>query len=448
MSFIESSKSSFKQSSSGVAPASTQPAPGLSTLALHASGAGKRSAPGTSTPLVGALVQSTTYVQPGVGATGVHAYSRVSNPSVDETEAVLGALEGAPPAVCFASGLAAETALFLTLLRAGDHIVAGDAIYGGTVRLLRQVLSELGISATFVDTADPANVERAITPRTKLVFIETPANPTLKLTDISAIAAVCKRAQGGAGVPLAVDNTFLTPVLQNPLDLGADISVYATTKLIEGHSSACGGAVVSRDQAFIDRVRWIRKCTGGIQTPFGAWLTTRGLKTLPLRVRQQAQNAQRIAEWLETNAHVSKVHFPGLKSFAGRELAQRQHLKFNGTTLHGSVIAFEVVGGVPGGRGVLEGAKLCSLVEHVGSVETLLTHPATMTHADVPPEQRRAAGIGDGLIRLSVGLEDPEDIIRDLAQAIELAHASERVEAGSAKSGVIKAVAAVVGGAQ
>lgn len=402
------------------------PTSGVNTRAVH----GGRVECGASTaactpsrPLVSGIVQSTTFVQPCVGATGVHAYSRVSNPSVDETEQVLGALEDAPPAVCFASGLAAETALFLSLLRVGDHVVAGDTIYGGTVRLLRQVLNELGISATFVDTTDAALVERAITPRTKLVFIETPANPTLKLTDIGAIASVCKRANAGQGVLLAVDNTFLTPVLQKPLDHGADISVYATTKLIEGHSSACGGAVVSRDQAVIDRLRWMRKCTGGIQTPFGAWLTTRGLKTLPLRVRQQAINAQEIAEWLETHPCVSKVHYPGLTGFGGREIAERQHEQVNARTLHGSVIAFEVVGGVSGGRGVLEGARVCSLVEHVGSVETLLTHPATMTHADVPPDQRRAAGIGDGLIRLSVGLEDPSDIIADLRQAIDRAHA-------------------------
>lgn len=394
--------------------------PGLaaSSRVLHARAEPKPGAP----PLVGGLVQSTTYVQPHVGATGVHAYTRVSNPSVDETEAILGALEDAPPAVCFASGLAAETALFLALLRAGDHIVAGDAIYGGTVRLLRQVLSELGVSATFVDTRDAQSVARAITPRTRLVFIETPANPTLKLTDIAAVAAVCKAAHGGAGVLLAVDNTFLTPILQRPLELGADICVYATTKLIEGHSTACGGAVVTRDTAVLDRVRWIRKCTGGIQTPMGAWLTTRGLKTLPLRVREQSSNAQTIAEWLEGCPLVSRVHYPGLASFPDRALAERQHASINGTRLHGSVVAFEVIGGVEGGRRVLEGARLCALVEHVGSVETLLTHPATMTHADVPAEQRRAAGIGDGLIRLSVGLEDPADVIADLDQALIKAH--------------------------
>jgi cystathionine beta-lyase/cystathionine gamma-synthase len=403
-----------------------QSAKSIATRALHgpvrsASGssppAGSTTPERRSGPLVGALAQSTTFHQSKIGQTGGHSYSRVSNPTVDESEVIIGAIEDAPPAVTFGTGLGAEAALFLAILKAGDHAVVGDAIYGGTTRLFRQVLNELGITSTFVDTSDPKNVEKAITPRTKLVFIETPANPTLVLTDIAAIAAVTKKA----GVLLAVDNTFLTAVLQRPLELGADISVYSTTKLIEGHSSACGGAIVSRDTALLDKVRWIRKCTGGIQAPFNAWLTTRGLKTLPLRIRQQSRNSQVIAEWLASNPHVAKVNYPGLPGFPQADLAARQHLE----GLHGAVISFEVVGGAPAGKKVLEGARLCALVEHVGSVETLLTHPVTMTHADVPPEQRRAAGITDGLIRLSVGLEEPEEIIADLAQALEAAHAPE-----------------------
>jgi cystathionine beta-lyase/cystathionine gamma-synthase len=388
----------------------------FATIALHGGNPGQGpEQPRRSGALVGALTQSTTFHQSEVGGSAAYAYSRVSNPTVTEEEIVLGALEDAPPAVAFGTGLGAETALFLALLRAGDHAVIGEAVYGGTVRLFRQVLNELGITSTFVDTSEAKNVEQAITPRTKLVFIETPANPTLKLTDIGAIAAITREK----GIPLAVDNTFLTPVLQRPLDLGADISVISTTKLVEGHSAACGGAIVSRDAKLIERVRWIRKCTGGIQAPFNAWLTTRGIKTLPLRVKEQSRNAQRIAEWLATNPYVSAVNYPGLPGFPQAALARRQHL--NG--LHGSVISFEVVGGVAGGKGVLEGTRVCSLVEHVGSVETLLTHPATMTHADVPAEQRRAAGISDGLIRLSVGLEEPEIIIADLERALRTAHA-------------------------
>ena len=228
------------------------------------------------------------------------------------------------------------------------------------------------------------------------------------------MAAITRKA----GIPLAVDNTFLTPILQRPLDLGADISVLSTTKLVEGHSAACGGAIISRDANIIDKIRWIRKCTGGIQAPFNAWLTTRGIKTLPLRVREQSRNALAIAQWLATNPHVAKVNYPGLADFPQAELAARQHIGGQ----HGNVISFEVVGGVSGGKAVLEGTRVCALVEHVGSVETLLTHPATMTHGDVPPEQRRQAGISDGLIRLSVGLEEPSVIIEDLERALALAH--------------------------
>ncbi len=276
------------------------------------------------------------------------------------------------------------------------------------------MLSELGITATFVDSSDASAVTRAITTRTKLVFIETPANPTLKLTDIAAIAKVCK----AAGVPLAVDNTFLTPVLQKPLDLGADISVYSTTKHIEGHSTALGGAITSRDAKLLERIRWIRKCTGAIQAPFNAWLTTRGLKTLPLRLREQSRNALEVAQWLADNPAVLRVHYPGLPDFPQAELAAKQHVSYKGEVLHGGVISFELAGGTQAGIDLLNGVKLCSLVEHVGSVETLITHPASMTHADVPPEHRRAVGIADGLVRLSVGLEDPQEIIADLAEAI------------------------------
>lgn len=392
----------------------------ISTRALH----GPPDRASRNGPLVGALVQSTTFRQARVGATDGPTYSRVANPTVDELEIVLGSLEDAPPAVAFGTGLAAETALFLALLRAGDHAVVGDAIYGGTTRLFRQVLSELGISATFVDSTDPRQVRGAITTRTKLVFIETPSNPTLRLTDIAAVAAITRTA----GVPLVVDNTFLTPVLQRPLDLGADVSVYSTTKLLEGHSTACGGAVVTRDGALLERLRWVRKCTGGIQSPLGAWLTTRGLKTLPLRVREQSRNAEVVSRWLAEQPRVARVLYPGLPGFAQRELAQRQHLGG-----HGNVVAFEVEGGVPAAVRVLESARVCAFVEHVGSVESLLSHPATMTHADVPPEQRRAVGLTDGLIRLSVGLEEPEAIIADLAQAIE---ASEVTAAASVQGGV------------
>lgn len=407
----DASHARFQQSYSA-----SRSVPGLAARALH----GPQRAPGAprrAGPLVGPLTQTTTFHQSRIGAHEGHAYSRVSNPSVDELEVLLGAIEDAPPAVTFGTGLGAETALLFALLKAGDHAVVGQAIYGGTVRLFRQVLSELGITSTFVDPTDTQAVARAITPRTRVVFIETPANPTLALTDIRAVVAAA-RSSGVRGLKVVVDNTFLTPVLQRPLDLGADICVYSTTKLIEGHSTSCGGSVVSRDTEFLDRLRWFRKCTGGIQAPFNAFLTARGVKTLPLRIREQSRNAQHIAEWLADHPLVARVAYPGLSTFAQRELAERQHLE----GLHGNVVSFEVVGGAVAGRRVLESAELCALVEHVGGVETLLTHPVTMTHADVPPEQRRAAGITDGLIRLSVGLEEPDQVIADLEQALERAH--------------------------
>jgi len=393
-----------------------------STIALHGSAEPVRR-PG---PLVGALVQSTTWVHKAVGECDGPTYARVGNPTVDELEQVLGALEDAPPAVSFGSGLAAETALFLALLRAGDHAVVGEAIYGGTVRLFRQVLSELGVSATFVDTSDVAAVAAAITPRTKLVFIETPANPTLKLTDIEAIAKITRSAR----VPLVVDNTFLTAVIQRPLDLGADICVYSTTKHIDGHSTALGGAIVTRDEAVLERVRFIRKATGNIQAPFNAWLTTRGVKTLPLRLRAQSEAALEVARALSADSRVERVYYPGLADFPQAKLAAKQHIG----GYHGGVVTFEARGGVEAGRALLNAVKLASLAEHVGSVETLITHPATMTHGDVPVEQRLRVGITDGLVRLSVGLEDPGQIIADLDQAID---ASQRAVVGATGLGAV-----------
>lgn len=409
---------------------------GIATRSIHAG----RDPDDSWGALVTPLVQSTTYVQ-GAGSHGVgqalrspggHCYSRVSNPTVDALEAALGSLEEAPASVCFATGLAAETALLLALMRAGDHVVLGEAIYGGTVRLVSQVLAPLGIDATFVDSTDVELVRAAIGDRTRLVFIETPANPTLSLTDIAGVARITR----ATGAVLAVDNTFLTPVLQRPLDLGADVSVYSTTKHIEGHSTALGGAITSRNEGLLDRVRFIRKSTGAIQAPLGAWLTARGLSTLPLRMREHSANALHIARWLEAHPLVSRVNYPGLDTFPQAELARRQHVSPRpGAPLHGGVLSFEVLGGSGAAIRVLTGVRLCSLVEHVGSVETLMTHSASMTHADVPPEHRGRVGIGEGLIRLSVGLEDPEDIIRDLDRAITLAHddASEvrRQERGS-----------------
>lgn len=368
-------------------------------------------------PATGAILtpiyQSTTYVQEAVGVHKGFTYSRAANPTVDALERALGAVENAPPVVCFATGMAAIATLFFSVLKTGDHAIVSEVVYGGTVRLFQQLLNGLGITSSFVDAADARAVEQAITPRTRIILVETPGNPTLKLCDVAAIAAVAHQH----GIKLAVDNTFLTPVLQPVLDLGADISVLSTTKYIEGHNATVGGSLATRDAALLDRFRLIRKTTGCIQSPQEAWLTLRGLKTLPARMKLHSENAQVVAEWLEAHPAVERVHFPGLKSFPQRSLAERQHVA------HGGMLSFEIKASAETAVAVMNSVKLCSLAENLGAVETLITHPASMTHADVPAEKRRQIGITDGLIRLSVGLEAPEDIIADLDQALAAAFA-------------------------
>lgn len=366
-------------------------------------------------PLVAPIAQSTTFARAGVGSDALHQYSRVSNPSVSALERALGQLEAAPPAVCFASGLAAETALFLSVLKAGDHAICGRSVYGGTTRLFRQLLADLGVETSFVDATVLDEIAAAVRTNTRLLFVETPANPTLELTDIAGCSAIAERA----GAVLAVDNTFLTPVLQRPLDLGAQVAVYSTTKFIEGHSVATGGSLVSRDESLNERFRFIRKCTGGIQSPFNAWLTLNGLRTLPLRIERQSENALTIARWLADREEVAEVFYPSLADARARALAAAQHLGHDG-----AVVSFELEGGAPAARAFVRRLKRCALVEHVGSTQTLITHPASMTHADVPPLQRAACGISDGLLRLSVGLESPNDIIEDIEQALAFASAS------------------------
>lgn len=363
-------------------------------------------------PATGALLtpiyQSTTYRQEAVGVHKGFTYSRAANPTVSALEAALGALEDTPPAICFATGMAAISALFLGLLQSGDHVIVSDVVYGGTVRLFAQVLSHFQVQASFVDTSSAAAVQAAITSNTRLVFIETPANPTLKLTDVAEVAQVTR----AAGVKLAVDNTFMTPLLLRPLDLGADITLLSTTKYIEGHNATVGGSIASRDETVLERLRLVRKTLGSIQSPQEAWLTARGIKTLPLRMEQHSRGAQQVAEWLEQQPEVARVHYPGLASFPQRALALQQH------RLQGGMLAFELTGGTDAGIALMNAVKLCVLAENLGAAETLITHPVTMTHADVPAEVRQRTGITDGLVRLSVGLEHPRDIIADLQQAL------------------------------
>ena len=392
-------------------------------LDSHLTGAvrgGLRADPATGAVLT-PIYQSTTYRQEAVGVHKGHTYSRASNPTVSALEEALGALEDTPPAVCYATGMAAISGIFLALLKSGDHVVLSDVVYGGTVRLFDQVLGRLGIESSFVDTADPAAVKAAIRPTTRMVFIETPANPTLKLTDVEAMVAITRPA----GLLLVVDNTFLTPVLLRPLDIGADITMLSTTKYIEGHNATVGGSVAARDEKILDRLRLVRKTLGSIQSPHEAWLTARGIKTLPLRLQQHSRGAQVVAEWLAQHPDIAHVHYPGLASFPQRELAERQH------TLHGGMLSFELKQGAEAGIALMNAVRLCVLAENLGAAETLITHPVSMTHGDVPREMRERIGITDGLVRLSVGLEDPRDIIADLSQALDVTRSSESVAAYS-----------------
>jgi cystathionine gamma-lyase len=388
-----------------------------STLAIH----GGRALDSHASSILFPLYQTSTFVHDAVGVDKGFSYSRVSNPTVDALERAIGTLEDTPPAVCFRTGMAAVTTLFLSLLRSGDHVVLSDVVYGGTIRLFREVLDHLGITAAFVDSSDPANVQAAITPATRIIFVETPGNPTLKLTDIEAVAQIAKRHS----ILLAVDNTFLTPVLQKPLELGADISVLSTTKYIDGHNATVGGSLATRDEKLLERFRLIRKTLGTTQAPFEAWLVLQGIKTLPARLKLHCDNAQLIAEWLEEHPAVERVYYPGLDSCPQKTLAEKQQ------SAPGGMIAFELKAGYDATIRALNSVKLCSRAESLGGLETLVTHPPSTTHADVDPELRRSLGISDGLVRLSVGLEAPEDIIADLAQAFEAAGCCDETEVRS-----------------
>ena len=375
------------------------------TLALHAGAYPDPSTGAMLTP----IYQTTTYQQEAVGRDKGFTYSRSGNPTVSALERRLAALEGAEFCTCYATGLAATTALCLALLRSEDRVVCSQAVYGGTVRLFRQVLAPFGVTAEFVDTSDEEAFANALRKPTRFVFIETPANPTLRLTDIRLAARLSKEAEA----LLVVDNTLLTPALQRPFDLGADIVLHSTTKFIEGHNATVGGALITRDADLHERLAFARNAIGAIQSPFPAWLTLQGVKTLPLRMARHSENALRIARFLVAHDGVAKVSYPGLESFPQFELVRRQQ------TDGGALIAFEVEGGVEAGIRLMNSVRLCALAENLGAAETIITHPASMTHADVPRSQREAAGITDGLVRLSVGLENPVDLIGDLVQALK-----------------------------
>jgi cystathionine gamma-lyase len=369
----------------------------------------------TPDPTTGSILtpiyQSTTYVQESVDRylEKGYTYSRTGNPTVRALEKKLAALEDGYDCTCFATGIAAIHGVMLAFLNAGDHAIVSDVAYGGTYRMCTQVLSRFGIGFTFANTASPDEVKESIRDNTALILTETPANPTMKLSDIAAISAVARNA----GVIHAVDNTFLTPYFQNALELGADLSIHSTTKYLDGHNATVGGAVIVKTQEHDEMMRFIQNNNGSIMSPQVAWLTLQGVKTLSVRMDQQSANAMAVAEFLEAHPKVKQVAYPGLPSFPQHELAKKQASGF------GAMLWFEVEGGLEAGKAVMDSVELWSLAENLGSVESLITHPVTMTHAAVEEAERQRVGITDGLIRLSVGLEDAEDLIEALRKALE-----------------------------
>jgi cystathionine beta-lyase/cystathionine gamma-synthase len=370
-------------------------------------------------PQTGAVVPpihvASTFAQPGAGVWGEFDYSRSGNPTRKALETTLASLESGCGGLAFASGMAATTCAVM-LLSTGDHILAGSDIYGGTFRLLHKVVNRFGVEVSLAPATDPEKFAAAIRPETKLVWIESPGNPLMSMTDIAAIARITQER----GLLLAVDNTFATPCLTRPLELGADIVMHSCTKYIGGHSDLLGGALVVKDKSLYDRLYFIQNATGGVMSPWDCFLASRGLKTLDLRVREQSRTAMKLAQWLAADKRVSRVLYPGLPSHPGHDVAQRQmHDGF------GAMLTFELAGNdFAQTKKVCESTKLFQLAVSLGAVEALIEQPASMSHASYDPAARAKHGITDGLIRLSVGLEDYEDLRADLDQAITKALAS------------------------
>jgi cystathionine beta-lyase/cystathionine gamma-synthase len=362
-------------------------------------------------PTTGAIVppiyQTSTYVLEEVGKNKGYDYTRASNPTRAVLENNISALEGGKYGIAFASGLSAVDAVF-KLLSAGDHVVSTDDVYGGVYRLFSQILSRYELSFTFVNSSDPANVENAIQSNTKIIWVETPTNPLLKITDLEAMVRIGR----DRGIPVAVDPTFATPALLRPLDFGIDLVVHSTTKYLSGHNQIIGGMVVTNDDTYYEKLKFFQKSIGAVPSPFDCWLTLLGVKTLPIRMERHSANGMAVARFLEEHPKVERVSYPGLPSHPQYDIAKRQMSDFSG------MITFELVGGLESGRTLMNSVKLCSLAESLGAVETMVTHPATMTHAEVPREEREARGLTDGLVRISVGIEDVEDVIADLEQAL------------------------------
>jgi len=375
---------------------------GFSTDAIHV---GQEPDPATGAIVV-PIYQTSTFVQEELGKHKGYEYARTSNPTRAALECNLAALERGRFGFAFASGMAAINAV-MSLFKVGDHIVAGHNLYGGTFRLFERVLRDSGLSFTYANTCQLEEVEKAFRPNTRMLYLETPTNPVMEITDLAAAARLAREYQ----VVLGVDNTFMSPYFQRPLELGADIVIHSTTKYLNGHSDGVGGAVILNDAELAARLKFIQNAAGAILGPFDSWLVLRGVKTLAVRMERHNVNGLAVARHLEAHPRVEKVYYPGLPSHPQHELAKKQ------MTGSGGMLAFET-GSLENARTVLKSVRLCSLAESLGGVETLISHPATMTHAIVPPEERQRLGITDGLVRISVGIEDVEDIITDLDQAL------------------------------
>jgi cystathionine gamma-lyase len=378
------------------------------TLAIHAG----QSPDPTTGAIMTPVYLTSTYVQASPGEHKGYEYSRTQNPTRHALQDCLAALEGARHGLAFASGLAATDAI-LHLLDAGDHVVASDDVYGGTFRIFDKVFRRAGLSFDYVDMSDPANVARALRPNTRLVWIESPTNPMLKIADLAAIARLA-RAHGAKTV---VDNTFATPYFQRPLEHGIDLVAHSTTKYLNGHSDVIGGAVLTSDDALHERLRFLQNAVGGVPSPMDSFLVLRGLKTLHVRMERHAENALALARFLEGHPQVEQVTYPGLPSHPQHALARRQMSGFGG------MLTFVIRGGLPAARRFLETVSIFALAESLGGVESLIEHPAIMTHASVPKASREALGIADGFIRISAGIESAGDLVADLERGFAAARA-------------------------
>jgi len=375
---------------------------GFSTRAIHAGNEADPSTGAVAPP----IFATSTYAQEELGKTKGYDYSRAGNPTRTRLEQNLASLEGGIAAPVFSSGMAAVGAL-CQLMKAGHHVVASNNLYGGVPRLFDQIMANFGLQFGYVDTADPRNVEHAIRKNTRYVYIETPTNPLMGLTDIAAVSEVAHRR----GCEVVVDNTFMTPYFQQPIRLGADMVLHSTTKFLNGHSDGLGGVLVCTTREQAERLAFIQKAAGAILSPFECWLVLRGTKTLAVRMKQHDENGRVIAEFLSRHRQVKQVFYPGLRSHPQYELACRQMSGF------GSMITFET-GSLGNAKRVLKRVRLCTMGESLGGVETLISHPATMTHAAIGAKGRKAIGLTDGMVRISVGIEDVEDLIADLERAL------------------------------